>query len=89
MREFKSSATYSFNCLFVNARGLLLKTEKLPYKGGLQAAQNTESTGTQSIQYFFPHTQNVWMPAMNLPLSYHRLSHSLKVFIQSNFILKD
>lgn len=29
MREFKSSATYSFNCLFMNARGLLLKTGKV------------------------------------------------------------
>lgn len=89
VHDFKSLATYSLNYLFTNARGLLLKAERVPFKGGLQTAQNTESTGTQSIPYFFPHTQNVWMPAMKLPLSYYRLSHSLKLFIQSNFILKD
>ena len=53
----------------MNAR----ETERLPFIVGLQTAQNMESRGTQSIQYFFPHTERVdasYEPSTQLPSSF-------------------
>lgn len=83
MYEFKYLAIYSFNCLFMNTR----ETERVPFKGGLQTAQNMESTGTQSIKYFFPHTERVdasYEPSTQLASSFSFIEaiHPIQLYSQ-------